>query len=214
MCAGYELDTDIHAIERAFRVDADQLELPLGLSQYFPKARAPIVIAAERDGHELRRLGLAQLGFVPAFAEDARGGARLYNARAETAADKPTFRRAFEKRRCLVPLTGFYEWAHVGKRSERRTFRARDGGLFALAGLWEVFHPPGEERLVSFAILTTAPSGLVAPIHHRMPVVVPVADYDRWLAPRTPRDALHALLVPRGEELLALAPAGQPGLLT
>jgi putative SOS response-associated peptidase YedK len=210
MCAGYELDTDIEDIERAFRVPLDQLELPLGLQQVFPKNRAPIVIEAARAGAPVRRVGLAQFGFVAAFARDPREGARHFNARAETAHDKPMFRAAFAKRRCLVPSTGFYEWSHAGPKPERHTFRAARGGLFALAGLWEVWQPPEGERLVSFAVLTTEPSALVAPIHDRMPAVLAPEDYDRWLSPATPASALTHLLRPHGEELLALEPARVP----
>jgi putative SOS response-associated peptidase YedK len=210
MCAGYELDTNIEDIERAFRVPLVQLDLPLGLSQVFPKGRAPIVIEGARDGELVRRAGLAQFGFVPSFARDPRDGARHFNARAETAQNKPMFRAAFARRRCLVPSTGFYEWSHAGPKPVRRTFRAARGGLFALAGLWEVWHPPEGERLVSFAILTTEPSSLVAPIHDRMPAVLAPEDYDRWLSPGTPASELAHLLRPHGEDLIALEPVPLP----
>jgi putative SOS response-associated peptidase YedK len=109
-------------------------------------------------------------GLVPSWSKDCKG---FINARAETAAEKPTFRSAFKKRRCLIPADGFYEWQRTKAGKRPYFIRLRDGEPFAFAGLWE-----GETS----AILTTAANDLMRPIHDRMPVILASEDYERWLA--------------------------------
>ena len=109
--------------------------------------------------------------------------ARMINARAETVADKPSFRGAFRKRRCLVPADGFYEWR--GAKGAKQPYRilSADGGMFAFAGLWERWDKGGGEPLESFTIITTEANGKLAPLHARMPVILDPADFERWLSP-------------------------------
>ena len=108
----------------------------------------------------------------------------MINARAETAADRPAFREAMKRRRCLVPADGFYEWQKQegSKRKQPYLIRMKDDRSFAFGGLWESWWR-GDDRIESFTILTTSPNVLVAPIHDRMPVIVPPGEYDRWLDP-------------------------------
>lgn len=142
-------------------------------------------------------------GMIPSWSKDASAGTGLINARAETAAVKPSFRRAFRERRCLVPADGFYEWKKDGAVKRPYYIRRRDGAPFAFAGLWERFEGTGTDAVETCAILTTAANGLLAPLHDRMPVILPPGAYDPWLDPsiRDP-DRLAHLIGPFPEEEL------------
>lgn len=150
-----------------------------------------------------RRLDGLRWGLVPSWADDPALGNRLINARSETVAQKPSFRSAFRQRRCLVPADGFYEWAKVGKVRQPWHFRRADGAPFAFAGLWERWRAPSGEALETFTILTTAANALVAPVHPRMPVILPPTAYEAWLDPElTAAGHLAPLLVPAAEGVL------------
>jgi putative SOS response-associated peptidase YedK len=178
-----------------------------------PRASVPVV--RQRDGK--RVLSQLQWGLVPWWAKDPKIGDRLINARAETILDKPAYQRAFLKRRCIIPADGFYEWMTVsGNRGKQPMFVHRtDGEPMAFAGLWEAWRDPsgdrseGEERwLRSCAIVTTTANGTVAPIHDRMPVILPRPTWTAWLDPDTEPDAAHALLVPAPDDDVVTYPVG------
>lgn len=128
-----------------------------------------------------RELRLLRWGLVPAWSNAPDPAARLINARAESAADKPSFRDALTARRCLIPADGWYEW----RARQPYYVTPRDGSILALAGLYE-FWGTGPERLVSCAIITTAALGPLADIHERMPLIVPPESWAAWLDPATP----------------------------
>jgi putative SOS response-associated peptidase YedK len=138
-----------------------------------------------------RSLDLVRWGLVPHFAKDLKGGARLINARCETVATTPAFRGAWGKnRRCLVPVDGFYEWRREGTVKQPYAVSLADEPM-ALAGLWENWKDSATGEWVrTFTILTTAPNELIAPFHDRMPVIVPEADWERWLAGEDATDLL------------------------
>ena len=215
MCGRYSLNATPGDLGRVFGFR----NLPNLRPRYniAPTQEAPVVRA--RDGD--RRLDTMRWGLVPPWARDASGAARSINARAETIAEKPSFRAAFRARRCLVPADGFYEWEVRGR--ERRPWRVfLDGGApFAFAGIWEgragaTAGAPPE----TFAIATTAAAAPIAHIHRRMPVILRGAAFDAWLhAP--PGEAL-ALLRPLDGGLLRFHPVAprvgdvrndDPGLL-
>lgn len=170
-----------------------------------PMSDIPAVVRHPRgDGLEMR---LMRWGLVPAWAKDARSGARLINARSETAAEKPAFRDAFKRRRCLVPVDGFYEWQKRDGSKQPYYFRAVDGRPLALAGLWESWPAPGGKALETCTIMTTAANETMKPIHHRMPVILPAKDRELWLGlSGDRRDDLQALLKPCPDEILSLHP--------
>jgi putative SOS response-associated peptidase YedK len=161
-----------------------------------------------RERQERRQLLPAKWGLVNSWAQDAKGAARQINARSETALSRPAFREAFEKRRCIVPADGFFEW--TGAKESRRPvwFHAPDGGLVLFAGLYESWRDPrSEEWLRTFTILTTDANGAVAPVHDRMPVILPAERVDDWLHVPS-RNAepyaaeLRTLLAPAGDRAI------------
>jgi len=146
---------------------------------------------------------LLRWGLVPYWAPDPKEiGVKTINARAETVAERPAYRDAFARRRCLVVADGFYEWSAGTPHWITRS----DGAPFAFAGLWASWRPRGSddvEPLRTCAIVTTASAGAVRNLHDRMPVILDPADENRWMDPATPADELHALLAPAGPPLHA-----------
>lgn len=157
-----------------------------------PGQDVPVVL--EDDGREL---AMVRWGLIPFWAKDPAIGNKLINARGESVADKPSFRQAYRKRRCLIPADGFYEWQ--GKRPPKTPMHIRfsSGALFALAGLWESWRAPDGEMVRTCTIITTTPNALLEPIHSRMPVILPPEAYAAWLGEEAvAADALSALLAP------------------
>jgi putative SOS response-associated peptidase YedK len=144
-------------------------------------------------------------GLVPSWAKDPAIGNRLINARAETAAEKPAFRAAMRRRRCLIVADGFYEWQRLGKGKQPYFIHMRDDRPFAFAGLWESWEGADHSALETCTILTTDANDLLRPIHDRMPVIISPDDYTRWLDPAIQQpDQLAVLLTPyRNGEMIA-----------
>jgi putative SOS response-associated peptidase YedK len=133
----------------------------------------------------------------------------MINARSETAAEKPSFRAAFRRRRCLIPADGFYEWQKVpGQKRKIPTYiRLKSGKPFFFAGLWESWDSPDGSNILSCTILTTAPNEMMAPIHNRMPVILPPEAYQTWLATGEQKPTnLQGLLKPFPSELMSAYP--------
>lgn len=143
------------------------------------------------------KLDTLHWGFVPVWAKDPSIGNRMINARSETAASSPAFKRAFRERRCLIVADGFYEWQRVGKGKQPYYIRLEDGSPFAFAGLWEQWRGPDGTALQSCTLLTTQPNDLVAAVHNRMPVILNPEAYDLWMNPEVKDPAeLQSLLAP------------------
>jgi putative SOS response-associated peptidase YedK len=161
------------------------------------------VVRIAADGR--RELVNLRWGLVPSWAKERAIGDRLVNARAETLAEKPAFRGAFRRRRCLVPADGYYEWRAVAAGKQPYYVQAQSARPFALAGLWERWMDPASgEALESFVIVTRESAGVVAEIHARMPVIVPEAAYALWLDPSADAAAALAALI-TGDAAIALA---------
>ena len=147
-------------------------------------------------------------GLVPFWAKDLKIGASMINARREGITEKPAFREAIRRRRCLVPASGFYEWLKLAHGKQPMHIRRRDGKPFAFAGLWEQWRgPDGPVR--TYSIVTTEPNALMEPIHNRMPVILDQRDEARWLDPSAPLDVLGALLEPCLPEALEAFPVNR-----
>jgi putative SOS response-associated peptidase YedK len=147
-------------------------------TQYVPVVRV--------DAAGERRLSMLYWGLVPHWAREKSIGAKMINARSETLAEKPSFRVAYRKRRCLVLASGYYEWQALPSGKQPWFIRRPDGRPFAMAGLWESWSEPEGDRdaaLESCAIVTTAAAGRIADLHHRVPAVLAPADYTSWLDP-------------------------------
>jgi putative SOS response-associated peptidase YedK len=160
-------------------------------------------VAVVRPAAAGRELALLHWGLIPSWAKERAMGARMINARAETLAEKPAFRGAYKARRCLIVADGFFEWQKAGPRKQPWYFSLADGGPFGFAGLWERWEDPEGEAVESCAIVTTTANDVVAPVHDRMPVIVPQGEYELWLAPRiTDATRLASVLRPYPAEAL------------
>ncbi|MBP7735269.1 MAG: SOS response-associated peptidase [Spirochaetes bacterium] len=145
-----------------------------------------------------------QWGLVPHWAKDPSIGNNLINARGETVHQKPSFRNAFKQRRCLIPASGFYEWKKEGKVKSPYFVKLKTGDLFTFAGLHETWKSSSGEELRTCTIITTAANSVMAPIHDRMPVIIPGECHERWLDPAALPEDLLALVAPyRSDEMEA-----------
>jgi len=165
-----------------------------------PSADVPVVRLRADGARELVQL---RWGLVPFWAKELKVGYKMSNARAETVAEKPSYRDAFKKRRCLVVADGYYEWQ--GETPKQPWWiRLKSGEPFGFAGLWESWKSPDGETIETTTIITTEPNPYLATIHDRMPVILAPEDHDAWLAPDAPADRLKALLRPYpAEEMTA-----------
>lgn len=160
----------------------------------------------------VRRLAPHHWGLVPIWAKSPAMGNKMINARAEGLAEKSAYKRAFRKRRCIVPADGFYEWKAIPGQKTKQPFyiQRADGEPLAFAGLWEEWRGPerdGSERLRSTTIITTAANETMAPVHDRMPAILPPGDWSHWLDPtNADLEMLGRLLVPAPEHLLVMHP--------
>lgn len=146
-----------------------------------PSQNVPVVVVEEDN----RLLKLMRWGLVPFWAKEPSIGYRMINARAETIAEKASFKNPFKKKRCLVLASGFYEWVKTQKKSTKTPlyFRLKNKEPFAFAGLWDEWKQPDSGKLLSFTIITTGPNELMKPIHDRMPVILHEKDESTWLDP-------------------------------
>ncbi len=152
---------------------------------------------------DARHLVRCKWGLIPFWAKDPAIGNKMINAKAETLAEKPSFKHALAKRRCLIPADGFYEWKKKGKAPSQPIYvRRRDQGLFAFAGLWEEWKTPDGDKLPTCTIITTEPNELIAQFHHRMAVILHPADEAAWLDPKNSTADVLPLLKPYPSEEL------------
>ncbi len=220
MCGRYASSRSAEALAAEFDVDDVYDGLPAPDYNIAPTVTVPAVYerrvqrsdtegpgGSGADPEVRRRLAPLTWGLVPSWAKDRSIGARLINARAETLAEKPAFRKAFAQRRCLLPADGFYEWYDPSGGSGRRTTKQpfyihrADGGLLVMAGLYEIWRDPAKERdddsgwLRTCTVITTRAVDAAGHVHDRMPMVVDAAAIDRWLDPEfTHPDQVRALL--------------------
>jgi putative SOS response-associated peptidase YedK len=210
MCGRYATTTssaDLGALFDALDETGDGLAPDYNVA---PTDPVPIVRVSRSAG--ARVLSRVAWGLVPAYAKDARGAARLINARAETVATSGAFAPSFAKRRCLVPADGWYEWVKLGPKAKQAYFMtAGDGGVLAFAGVWAVWGR-GDDRLLTCSIVTTDAVGDLGLVHNRMPLVLPPERWDEWLAgPDAPAPDAERLLAPPRADFVAgieLRPVG------
>ncbi|MFZ5819576.1 MAG: SOS response-associated peptidase [Chloroflexota bacterium] len=203
MCGRFTLTIDPAELQEAF----EGYTFPEQFAPRFNIAPSQPVLAIPNDGQQ--RADFFLWGLIPSWAKDPALGNRLINARGETLAEKPSFRGNFKYKRCLVLADGFYEWkAQPGSKTKTPYFIHLEGRRpFAFAGLWDEWRAPDGSLVKSCAIITTAPNELMAPIHNRMPVILPPDDYPQWLdaAPRPP-ESLLPLIKPYPAEKMTAYP--------
>jgi putative SOS response-associated peptidase YedK len=204
MCGRFTLRTPAAAIAEQFAL--------LGVPDFaarFNVAPSQQVAVIRMRGEAERELVWLRWGLVPSWAKDSAIGNRLINARAESAAEKPAFRAAMRRRRCLLVADGFYEWRRAGRTKQPYFIHLRGNRPFAFAGLWEAWESPDHSRLETCTILTTAANELVRPIHDRMPLILPASGYSAWLDPAIEdRRQLMPMLVPYPSGEMEAEPVG------
>jgi putative SOS response-associated peptidase YedK len=175
MCGRYLITSAPEALRRLFRYE-EQADFP---PRYNVAPTQPIPIVRVAEGK--RQFALVRWGLIPPWVKDPRNFSLLINARGESVNDKPAFRNAMRRRRCLIPADGFYGWKAEGARPRPYCVRPRDGGPVAFAGLWETWSGPNGEEMETAVIITTPANRDLAHLHERMPVVVPPEAFDFWL---------------------------------
>ncbi len=208
MCGRFAQASEPQAIAELFTLPVDAV--PSYRPRYNIAPTQPALVLRRHPHGDGTELTFLTWGLIPSWAKDPGIGGRLINARAETLAEKPAFRAAFRRRRCLVPADGFYEWRKAGKNKQPIFIARQDRKPMALAGLWEHWQSPDGSVIESFSLITTAPNDLVRPIHDRMPAILPEDAFDLWLAPDADLQALQALLLsPYPASLLEAWPVSQ-----
>jgi putative SOS response-associated peptidase YedK len=192
MCGRFTLTVDPADLQDAFGLSEPA---PAGLTpRYNIAPTQPVAVVPNLAP---RKLEMFKWGLIPSWAKDPKIGNSLINARGETVAEKPAFRAAFKRRRCLIPADGFYEWKRAGKTKTPLYIQLKGGEPFALAGLWEIWTAPDGSAVNTCTIITTEPNALMKDIHDRMPVILPPSAYDAWLTPgELPAAETQALLKP------------------
>ncbi len=197
MCGRYLLVSAPEAVRRWF----GYREQPNFPPRYNIAPTQPIAIVRLHEGE--RQFALVRWGLLPSWVKDPKAFSLVINARSDSVLDKPAFRNAMKRRRCLIPADGFYEWKEEGKVKRPYVVRPRADGPVAFAGLWECWAGPNGEELETAAIITCAANPSLHPIHHRMPVVVPPEAFDFWLDCRkVDAETAATLLNPAPEGLL------------
>jgi putative SOS response-associated peptidase YedK len=208
MCGRFTLRASASVIAEQFSL----FEVPAFVARFNIAPTQPVpVIRRQADAlpSPRRELSWLRWGLIPGWAKDPAIGARLINARAETAAEKPAFRAAMRRRRCLVVADGFYEWQPSGRTKQPHFIRLRDDRPFAFAGVWETWEGADHSLLETCAILTTGPNELIRPIHDRMPAILSPADYASWLDPAIEDPSqLRPLLTPYPSDAMQAHPVG------
>jgi putative SOS response-associated peptidase YedK len=197
MCGRYAITSAPEAIRALF----GYLEQPNFPPRYNVAPTQPVPIVRLAEGK--RSFALVRWGLLPSWVKDPRSFTLVINARGESVNEKPAFRNAMRRRRCLFPADGFYEWRQEGRAKRPFFVRPRSGGPIAFAGLWETWMGPNGEEMETAAIVTTRANRTLSPIHERMPVVVPPEAFDFWLDCRkVDGETAAALIAPAREDVL------------
>jgi len=197
MCGRYVITSPPAAIRALFGYP----EQPNFPPRYNVAPTQPIPIVRLNEGR--RRFALMRWGLIPAWVKDPKTFSLLINARAESVLDKPAFRNAMRRRRCLIPADGFYEWREAGGRKQAYFVRRKDGAPFAFAGLCETWTGPNGEEIDTAAIVTTTANRTLSAIHDRMPVILPDQAFELWLdCAKVDAPTATAFLVPARDDVL------------
>jgi putative SOS response-associated peptidase YedK len=177
MCGRYRLSRSKEIIAEHFDIP-DEVEWS---PRYNVAPAQQVAVVRQNPERPVRQFSVMRWGLIPFWAKDANVGYKMINARAETITEKPAYRDSFKHRRCLIPADGFYEWKKEGKTKQPFNFGMADDSIFAFAGIWDRWKNPQGEMIETCSILTTTPNALLADVHDRMPVILPLDNYDVWL---------------------------------
>jgi putative SOS response-associated peptidase YedK len=203
MCGRYTLRTPVETLVERFEIN----EYPSSITPSYNIAPSQGVAAVIAENGK-RKLEMLHWGLIPSWAKDPEVGNKMINARAETVAEKPSYRKAFKERRCLILADGFYEWQKTDSGKQPFYIRMEDESPFAFAGLWESWQNGREIR--SCTIITTSPNEVAAQVHNRMPVILHPEDYEMWLDPDfDEREPLTTLLKPFPAEAMEAYPVSR-----
>ena len=202
MCGRYAITLTPEILRTNFRY----FEQPNFPPRYNIAPTQPVPVVTLREGQ--RHFTLMRWGFVPSFVKDLKDFPLVINIRSETVEEKASFRAAFIRRRCLMPVDGFYEWHREGKINTPYLLRRPDRGPFAFPALYETWSSPNGSEIDTVALINTYANGLMAAIHHRSPVVLSEADYQAWLDPSASASDLRGLLKPPPDDFLELIKIG------
>ena len=194
MCGRYVFDEDGQVIGYVYGVPKSRQTEINRRYNIAPTTKVPVI----RQGEQGRRIDLLRWGLIPFWAKDAKVGYSLINARGETVAEKPSFREAFKRRRCLMPASGFYEWQKIAGAKVKQPYyiTLQSGEPMTFAGLWEAWKNPEGEIVESCTIVTTEANEMMAKLHDRMPVILDKKDWDAWLDPGANKESLLSLICP------------------
>lgn len=203
MCGRFTMHVSMDELKALFDLDHTPEDVPERYN-IAPTQQVAVILP---QGENERALEYLRWGLIPSWAKDPKIGSRMINARAETVAEKPSFRTALKKRRCLIIADGFYEWKTEGGKKVPMYIRLKSGEPFAFAGLWDVWQAPTGESLRTCTIITTAANETLGQFHHRMPVILPKENHDRWLDVNLHETApLLELLNPYPADLMEAGP--------
>ncbi len=209
MCGRFVLNVDPAVLQSTFDLGtvpefgarfniAPTQTVPIILNEAPPDV---IGTPAARTAQPIRQAMMVRWGLIPSWAKEMSMGSKLINARAETVDEKPAFRQAFKRRRCIAPASGYYEWKETDDGKQPFYIHRVDDSLIGFAGLWEIWQSPEGEEVRTFCIMTTEANTFASQIHHRMPVILRPEDYDRWLnTPEKSASDLKPLLKPYADE--------------
>jgi putative SOS response-associated peptidase YedK len=198
MCGRFRLSRRKELIEEYFNTDPNDVDW----SPRYNIAPTQLVPAIRQNADNPKRsLSVMQWGLIPSWL-NASAGVKLFNARSETVAAKPSFRSALKDRRCLLPADAFYEWRKTGKQRQPFCFEVNEGELFAFAGIWESSRGSNGDPIETCCILTTSPNAVTSAVHDRMPVILKRDEYDLWLDAGLKRSAILDLLNPLEASLM------------
>lgn len=202
MCARFTQSAPQHRIAELFDLD---LSLDIGPRYNIAPTQNVLTVRMSPEGQ--REYANLRWGLVPSWASDLAIGNKLLNARSETVGEKPSFRDAARKRRCLIAADGFYEWKTENKKKLPFHIHFPDRGPFAFAGIWEAWHDPQGKLVETCTILTTTANELLKPLHERMPVILSKANHPRWLDPGIKKvEELNDLFAPLPADALEMFP--------
>ncbi|RJP21214.1 MAG: SOS response-associated peptidase [Candidatus Omnitrophota bacterium] len=205
MCGRFTLITNAQLISKILQLNRTPTLQP----RYNIAPTQPVAAVRQRTGSEERELEFLRWGLIPSWAKDSKIGSRLINAKSETVFEKPAFRSAIRRRRCLIPADGFFEWKREGKQKQPFYIHMRDENPFVFAGLWECWKDAEGVETESCSILTTQANALMRPLHDRMPVIIHPNDYGCWLDTTVQdKETLQFLFQPYMKEQMIAVPVG------